>query len=40
MKIYDNFVSLYRLINKIAFYKFGLSSIIAARKQKWGNYFQ
>jgi len=32
MKLYDNFVPLFRLIDKILFYKFGLSLIITARK--------
>jgi SAM-dependent methyltransferase len=32
MKIYDNFVSLFRLVDKILFHKFGLSLIITARK--------
>jgi SAM-dependent methyltransferase len=32
MKLYDNFVSLFRLIDKILLHKFGLSLIITARK--------
>ena len=32
MKLYDNFVSVFRLIDKILFHKFGLSLIITARK--------
>jgi len=32
MKLYDNFVSKFRLADKILFHKFGLSLIIADRK--------